>query len=116
MSNIRDKYFYSGIIDISSITIEIADMDMEPHERKHLLELAESNVHHTILDTILSHLSEDDKKEFLKHVRDEDNENVWKLLKEKVEGIEDKIKKAAEDIRTQLHADIEETKKSSKTK
>ncbi len=112
MNNPRHKYFYSNIIDISSITIEIADMEMTPEERRHLISLAESNMHHTILDTILSELSDEDKKEFLKHVRDDKHEHIWKLLKEKVNGIEEKITNAAHDLKTELHKDIEETKKS----
>ncbi|MBI2195769.1 MAG: hypothetical protein HYU48_01855 [Candidatus Levybacteria bacterium] len=106
----RQKHFYSHIVDITSISIEIAEMDLTPDERLHLLSLAESNVHHAVLDTILSELSEEDKKEFLKHVRDESHDKIWDLLKDKVENIENKIKKAAEDLKAELHKDIEEVK------
>ncbi|MEX2007304.1 MAG: hypothetical protein WD992_00855, partial [Candidatus Levyibacteriota bacterium] len=104
----RHKHFYSHIVDTTSISIEIADMNLTSDERVHLLSLAESNIHHAVLDTILSELPEDDKKEFLKHVKDDSHDKIWDLLKDKVENIEGKIKKAAEDIKAELHKDIEE--------
>lgn len=110
MSNLKHKHFYSHIIDTTSISIELAEMELTPDERIHLVALAESNVHHTVLDTVLSELSDGDKKEFLQHVRDDKHDKIWELLKDKVENIEGKIKKAVEDIKTELHKDIEEAK------
>lgn len=110
MNNVRHKYFYSHIVDMTSISIEIANMDMTPEERKHLIALAESNVHHAVLDTVLSELPEEDKKEFLKHVTEEEHDKVWEILKEKAENIEDKIKKTAQDLLAEFHKDIEEAK------
>ena len=43
------------------------------------------------------------------YVVGEDHDRVWKLLKEKTKNIEEKIKKAAEALKKQLHKDIKET-------
>ena len=104
------KYFYSHIVETSSISLALADLDMTSEERLHLLSLVESNIHHAILDTILSELTPEDKKKFLEHLSEEDHERIWKFLNERVEGIEEKIRKTAEDLKTQLHKDVEESK------
>lgn len=110
MSSVRHKHFYSHIIDTTSISIELADMDLTPDERLHLIALAESNIHHAVLDTILSELPDEDKKEFLKHVRDDKHDKIWELLRGRVENIEDKITKTVEDLKSELHKDIKEAK------
>ena len=79
------KYFYSHIVETSSISLALGNLDMTAEERSHLLSLVESNIHHAILDTILSELTPEDKKKFLEHLSAEDHERIWKFLNEKVE-------------------------------
>lgn len=105
------KYFYTHIIDTSSLSLELGNMDLTPSERMHLMSLMDSNIHHEILDLILSELAPSDKKTFLIHLASEDHDKVWKFLNSKVENIEEKIKKTAEDLKKQLHEDIKEAKK-----
>ena len=83
-------------------------MNLKNEERLHLLQLAESNVHHAIIDAVLSELSEEDKQKFIEHLNSDDHDKIWELLNSKVENVEDKIKKAAEEIKKELHKDIEE--------
>lgn len=104
-------HFYSHIIETSSISLALADMDLMKEERKHLIDLAQENLHHAILEAVLSELSEEDKQEFLKLLVNEDHEKIWKLLSGRVENIEDKIKQTAKDLKTELHKDIEESHK-----
>ena len=104
------KYFYSHIIDTSSISLELGNMDLKPQERLHLISLVDSNIHHEILDLILSELKPHDKKIFLRHVASENHEKVWRFLNEKVDHIEEKIKKTAEDLKKEMHKDINEAK------
>lgn len=85
-------------------------MELTPSERAHLISLIDSNIHHAILDLVLSELKPMDKKTFLHHLASENHDKVWKFLNEKVENIEEKIKKTAEDLKTELHKDIRETK------
>lgn len=104
----QDKHFYSHIIETSSLSLALGDIELKQEERIHLIELVDSQLHHVILDTVLSHLSEEDKKIFLQHYSSDRHDEIWKLLHEKVENIEDKIKKAAEDLKRELHKDIKE--------
>ena len=105
------KYFYSHIIETSEVSLTLSELDMNPEERAHLLSLVESNIHHTILDTVLSQLSDADKKVFLKHLSEEEHEKIWKFLNERIEGIEEKIRKTAEDLKKEIQKDIRESKK-----
>lgn len=104
----QGKHFYSHVVETSSISIAIGDMDLSQEERVHLLSLVEENLHHTILDTVLSELSETDKRIFLTHVVSNDHDKVWELLNKKIENIEEKIKKVVEELETELHKDIHE--------
>ena len=104
------KHFYSHIIETSILSLELGEMDLSKEERIHLISLMESNIHTVILDTILSELSERDKKIFLEHLIVNDHDKIWKHLKENIKDIEEKIKKAAESIKKELHSDIKEAK------
>ncbi len=109
------KHFYTHVIETSSISLALAEMELTQEERKHLIDLAQENLHHAILDSVLSELSDKDKQEFLVLLAEDNQEKIWKLLTERVDHIEDKIKKTAEDLKKELHKDIEDShKKSSK--
>jgi len=107
----KKKHFYSHIVETSSISLSLGDMDLLQQERKDLLTLVEINMHKTIMDLVLSHLSAEDKKAFLLHVANDHHERIWNLLKEKTENIEEKIQKAANDLQKNLHKDIADAKK-----
>ncbi|OGH50077.1 MAG: hypothetical protein A3H17_02520 [Candidatus Levybacteria bacterium RIFCSPLOWO2_12_FULL_37_14] len=102
------KYFYTHIVDTSMLSLEIGGMDLTPKERLHLISLIDSNIHHEILDLILSELNPSDKKTFLNHLASENHSKVWRFLNEKIKDVEEKIKKTAEDIKKELHRDIKE--------
>lgn len=104
------KYFYSHIVEIDSIVMELDKLKLSESEKKHLLELADSSLYHLILDLILSELSEDDKKTFLKHLSSENHDKIWEHLNSKIKNIEEKIKKTADELTEKLHKDIQETK------
>ena len=104
----KKKYFYTHIIDTSAISLEFGNMDMTSKERIHLISLMDSNLHHEILDLILSELNPIDKKTFLHHLASENHDKIWKFLNQKVGNIEEKIKKTAEDLKKELHKDIKE--------
>ena len=107
---IRKKYFYTHIVDTSSLSLELADMNLDSKERLHLISLIDSNIHHEVLDLILSELTVADKKTFLMHLASDNHDKVWRFLNSKIENIEEKIKKTAEDLKKELHKDILEIK------
>lgn len=104
------QHFYSHIIETSSVTVALGEMDLTQAERKHLLDLVDHNLHHAILDSVLSELSDKDKQEFLELLAKDDNDKIWKLLNSRVDHIEDKIKQTADDLKKEIHKDIEDSK------
>lgn len=105
-----DKYFYSHLVDIQSIIVELDKLDLSDKERIHLAQLVDSSLHHTILDAIMSELSEEDKRVFINHLKEGDNKKTMDHLSDKIDHIEDKIKAAADDLKKDLHKDIKEAK------
>lgn len=103
--------FYSHIIEIDSLYIELDLLDMTPAERKELKEILDSSIHHTVIDTILSELSGEHKKIFLSHVTLERHTEIWELLNTHVKHPEKKISKAVEKLKKQMRKDIKSTKK-----
>lgn len=108
------KHFYSHIVETSTLSLALGDIELSHEERLHLLSLVEENLHHVILDAVLSELSEEDKKIFLTHVANNNHEKTWEFLNSKVENIEEKIKKTAENLKIELHRDIKNVKEKSK--
>lgn len=104
------KQFYTHLIEIESIIIELDKLDLSQEQKIHLTGLIDSSLHHTVLDAVLSELSSQDKRVFLNYLKEDDHGKIWKFLNEKVDNIEDKIKKAAGDLKTQLHKDLKEAK------
>ena len=102
--------FYTHLIDIESVLIELDELDLSDREKHHLTDLLDANLHNTVLDAVLSELSEEDKKFFLKHLAEDDHNKIWEFLNDKVDNIEDKIKIAAEDLKKEIHKDISEAK------
>lgn len=105
------KNFYSHIIEIESLTVELDELELSPEQKKHLAELLDSSLHHTILNAVFSELSESDKRSFLEYLVEEDHAKIWDHLNDKVENIEEKIKAAAESLKQKLREDIAEAKK-----
>lgn len=105
------KYFYSHLIEIESIILELDKLELSPEQKIHLTNLIDSSLHHTILDAILSELSQQDKRVFVNHLKEDDRGKIWQFLNEKVDNIEDKIKKVADDLKAELQRDLKEAKR-----
>lgn len=110
------KYFYTHLIEIESIVVELDKLSLSLEQKKHLAHLIDTNIHHSILDAIFSELSENDKRVFVQHLSHESHEQTWKFLNDKIDNIEDKIKKAAGDLRDELHKDIKKSLKQARRK
>lgn len=106
----KHKHFYAHLLETTDITLELGEMNLTPEERVHLLSLAQANIHTVVVDTVLSSLSEKDKKIFLKNLVSNDHEIIWSHLK-KAENIEEKIKLAVKKAKNELLKDIEQVKK-----
>lgn len=105
-----NKQFYSHIVDTASLIAALNKLELTDEQKAHLLTLIDSHIHHAVLDVILSELSNEDKKVFLKHLAAGDHDNIWQHLNQKVDGIEEKIIKVTDTLKKELHEDIEATK------
>lgn len=105
------KQWYSHLIEIESITTQLDQLNLSNDERLYLSYLIDSSLHHTILNAILSELSEEDKRVLINHLNEGDHARIWQYLKSKIVGIEDKIKKAASDLKKELHKDLKKADK-----
>lgn len=110
-NNRMKKHFYSHLVEKKTLIIALNELPLSEDEKIDLLVLIDSNLQHVILDAILSELKEEDKVEFLKHLTHNDHDKVWAFLNDRVEDIEEKIKKAASTFHKKLHNDIKEVKK-----
>lgn len=100
------KYFYSDIVTIDTLVNEMADLKLTFDEVTELSAIAHEHLHETILDAILSELTERDKKIFLANLEYDTHDRVWKHLNAKVENVEGKIRQAAERLKQELRGDI----------
>ena len=100
------KHFYSYHLEIDSIIIEIDALPIRDHEKKHLKELAESQIHHAVLDAILAELKEDDRKLFLKYLNSKNQEKTWGFLRDRIRDVEEIIGEAANEIKKELYKDL----------
>ena len=104
------KHFYSFVVETETLFLEIDSLEISDHEKEHLKTLAESHIHHSVIDTVLSELQGDDKKQFIAHLNTKNHEDLWKFLHSKISDVEDKIKIAARVIHHELLNDLKEAK------
>lgn len=105
------KHFYSHLVSLDTVHVELDYLDLSDHEKNHLRELSESNLHHMILDAVLSELTDEDKKVFLRQIHHDDHHAVWRFLNKKTRNIELLIKKTADEMVEKMHEDIKEAKR-----
>ena len=105
------KHFYSFVVETETLFIEIDSLTISEDEKVHLKSLAESHIHHAVLDSILSELTGADRKTFISHLNSKDHARMWKFINSKIEGAEEKIKEAANFIKKELHKDIAEARR-----
>ena len=104
------KHFYTHIVEIDSIYAALDEIELGGQEKQELILIVESHVHQVVVDTVLSELSEEDKKIFLMYLAHNRHDEVWDHLKKNIENVEGKIKKAVDDLKKDLHTDIKESK------
>lgn len=110
------SYFYSHLIKIDTIEVELDKIGVSKTEKKDLIFLIHSNIHHSVVDFVLSELDEDDKKEFLKRLNVNAHDKTWVHLREKITNIEKKVEKIGIDLIDEFYRDILDSKEKSKVK
>lgn len=105
------KFFYAKYIEIENLITELHSLDLNDEQKIHLANLIDSSLNHVILDKILSNLKVEDKNIFLNLLKENpENEELIEFLKNKIEGIEEKIKKVSEELIKEMHEDVKKAK------
>jgi hypothetical protein len=107
----KQKHFYSHLVQINDIVLDLGELNMTQEERLHLLSLIEANVHNTVIDTVLTELSIPQKKIFLSNLLENNHDKTWKHIWENSNEIEQKITKSVENLLSEIRKDIKRTKK-----
>lgn len=103
--------FYAHLVNMEEVLVELDTLELSTDEKHHLGQLLDSNLHHTVLDAILDELSDEDKEILLRLINSQKHDKIWEHLNGKVSDVEEKIKKAAKEITSQMHKDIKDAKR-----
>jgi hypothetical protein len=104
------SYFYSHLVKVDNLVVALEELELSDDQKNHLTTLADSTVHHSILDLILSQLSHEDKITFVKMLNENPrDEKLLEFLNTKIEKIEKQIEDTATKIHSELHEDIKES-------
>lgn len=98
------RLFYDHlIIDLHDVYAEIEHLEIDGKTRRRLIRIVDDTTHHTVLDTILSHLEPKKHEQFLDrfHRAPHDPEHLT-FLKDEIADIEDKIRATAGKIKKNL--------------
>lgn len=106
----KKPYFWSHLVDTNTLLDDLEQLDLTSEQKKELMEIAHTHMHQTLMDAVLSQLSETDKRRFLELLAAGEDEKVWEHLNERVEKIEDKITLAAAQVKKELAEDIKKVK------
>lgn len=107
----KHKHFYAHLVQINELTLDLADLEMTPKERLHLLSLIDANVHSVVIHTVLSELPGDEKKIFLKNIVLNNHKKTWSHLEKNTKNLEEKIQTRVEDLIKNMKQDIRKVKK-----
>lgn len=100
----KTETFYSHLVSFDSISGEIEKKHLSRDQKSHLKSLAQSAIHHSVLDTVLTDLALDDKKDFLKLLHQNDHDSLRKIIQGK--GLEAKIQDAFKKIEKEIILDL----------
>ncbi len=101
------KIFYDHLIILNDLEIRISGLELEPEEREELGQLVEETVHYRILTVILDSLPQENHQEFLGFFHQAPHEeNLLGYLKEKIEDIEEIIRREIKDLEQALLEEI----------
>lgn len=104
------KRFYSHIVELDTLVLSLDEVGFEDHEKEHLVKLVDSSIYHAVMDSILSELEDTDKIIFLEYLSRDDHTKMWDHLNKRIENIEEKIKKTADELKEELHKDLADVK------
>ena len=91
-----------------NIILELNMLDIKDNEREKLLKLADDLAELRFLNVILGKLKESDKESFLDQIHSGQPEILAEFLREKIDDVEELIKKHAVDLEQEVIEDIKD--------
>jgi len=107
------KKFYDHLVVRDELIVELDKHQLMVEEREELIMLIDENLHHQVLDVVLTHLPKDKHEHFFTKLQaDPADETILVFLKESVEiDIEEEIKTRAKKVKYELLGEIKRAKK-----
>lgn len=102
---------YERFIEIKPLEEEINNLEISDIEKNNLLHMSAELFHHHTLEEILSRLDSEDKKRFLEAVHLNQEITMADILKEKINGYEEILKKKLTSVRDEIIKEIQAVKK-----
>jgi hypothetical protein len=103
--------FYDHLTNLSEIDRELEELIVEHHEKAHLLEIVDSALHHSVMETILTELPAEHHQHFLREfaIRPHDKDHLVYLIQFSPD-IESKIRTKAESTKKKFKEEIKKAK------
>lgn len=107
------KLFYDHLVLKEEVIVELDKHKLSIEEREELVLLIDENLHHHVLDTILTHLPAEKHQDFLKkfHSAPHDKKLLEYLKIETQVDIEEKIRSRSKKVKGELLSEINRARK-----
>lgn len=107
------KIFYDHLVVRDEIIVELDKYKISVEEREELVQLVDQNLHHHVLDTILTHLPREKHHDFLEkfHKNPSDEFLLIYLRENTTIDIEEEIKKRSGKVKKELVSEIKRARK-----
>lgn len=100
------KHFYSPLIDFNEITVILGECEMTAEDKEMLEQLAESTVHHVIIDAILITLPEKEHSTFLNNLILDKHRKTRRHLQDHIPELEKVVREAFSQAKSLLAGDF----------
>lgn len=103
--------FYDNLINIHELHLEFDRFEIPFEDRRELIDLADSAIHHEIFDLIMVELPEDHHDTFLQQFSaDPSNVEILGWLRGHVPDVEEKIRARGHQVKEDLKAEMRKTR------
>lgn len=102
------KLFYDHLIEFEEVETKISTLEIEKDKKEEIRQTIEETIHYRVMTRILTHLPREHHNEFLeKFYRAPHHAGLLKLLKDKVENIEEEIKDELSKLKKEILKDLD---------
>lgn len=100
------KSFYQNFVNLELFHQEFDRLGLSPEEREELFKILEEIYVQRLIDRVLDELPNEEKKKFMKILIKKAELDMIEFLREKVEDVENKLKKEVETLTAELLLEV----------